>query len=59
MPTAPALLARLPLAMAIRESSDAGTPPAAGNGLEAAAFEALAGAVRGWLGARQETPDAA
>src|SRR5215210_4635360 len=36
-------LARLPLSAAIRAASDAGTPPAAGEGPEAAAFERLAG----------------
>jgi len=46
------LLARLPLAMAIREASDAGTPPAAGNGAEAAAFADLAARVQTWLDAR-------
>ena len=36
-------LGRLPLSAAIREASDAGTPPAAGEGPEADAFAALAG----------------
>jgi len=35
-------LGRLPLSLAIREASDAGRPPAAGNGAEADAFAALA-----------------
>jgi ATP-binding protein involved in chromosome partitioning len=35
-------LGRLPLSIAIREASDAGTPPAASNGPEAAAFTAIA-----------------
>ena len=35
-------LGRLPLSLAIREASDAGSPPAAGNGPEAAAFDGLA-----------------
>ena len=35
-------LGRLPLSPAIREASDAGTPPAAGDGDDAEAFEALA-----------------
>src|SRR3954454_13686145 len=35
-------LGRLPLSVAIREQSDAGTPPAAGDGPEAEAFAAIA-----------------
>jgi len=35
-------LGRLPLALSIREASDAGTPPAAGNGPEAEAFHQIA-----------------
>jgi ATP-binding protein involved in chromosome partitioning len=35
-------LGRLPLSLAIREASDAGDPPAAGNGPDAEAFEAIA-----------------
>ncbi|MGE5564522.1 MAG: Mrp/NBP35 family ATP-binding protein [Bacillota bacterium] len=35
-------LGRLPLSLAIREASDAGRPPAAFDGSEAAAFEAIA-----------------
>jgi ATP-binding protein involved in chromosome partitioning len=35
-------LGRLPLSMAIREASDAGTPPATGEGAEAEAFAAIA-----------------
>ncbi|WP_037552405.1 Mrp/NBP35 family ATP-binding protein [Sphingomonas sp. URHD0057] len=35
-------LGRLPLSLTIREQSDAGTPPAASDGLEAEAFAALA-----------------
>ena len=35
-------LARLPLSLAIREASDAGCPPAAGDGPEAQAFDAIA-----------------
>ena len=42
-------LGRVPLAMAIRAASDAGTPPAAGNGPEAAAFVEIAGKVSDWL----------
>ncbi|HEV8407734.1 MAG TPA: Mrp/NBP35 family ATP-binding protein [Sphingomicrobium sp.] len=35
-------LARLPLSLVIREASDAGLPPAAGDGAEAQAFDAIA-----------------
>ncbi|MFL6766153.1 MAG: Mrp/NBP35 family ATP-binding protein [Sphingomicrobium sp.] len=35
-------LGRLPLSLAIRQASDAGTPPAASNGAEAEAFAAIA-----------------
>ena len=35
-------LGRLPLSLAIREASDAGEPPAASNGPDAEAFEAIA-----------------
>lgn len=42
-------LGRVPLAMAIRAASDAGTPPAAGNAPEAAAFGNIAGKVGDWL----------
>ncbi|HEY0164223.1 MAG TPA: Mrp/NBP35 family ATP-binding protein [Sphingomicrobium sp.] len=37
-----AFLGRLPLSLKLREASDAGTPPAAGDGPEAGAFAALA-----------------
>jgi ATP-binding protein involved in chromosome partitioning len=40
-----AFLGRLPLSHAIRSASDAGIPPAAGEGKEAEAFEALASRV--------------
>ncbi|WP_169542622.1 Mrp/NBP35 family ATP-binding protein [Sphingomonas baiyangensis] len=43
------LLARIPLAIGIRTASDAGAPPAAGNGAEAAAFLDLAAQVEAWL----------
>ncbi|RYY24970.1 MAG: MRP family ATP-binding protein [Sphingomonadales bacterium] len=43
-------LGRIPLEMAIRAASDAGTPPAAGNGPEAQVFAELADKVSGWLG---------
>ena len=42
-------LGRIPLTIAIRAASDAGTPPAAGNGEGATAFDAVAGAVDTWL----------
>ena len=42
-------LGRVPLAMAIRAASDAGTPPAAGNGPEGAAFGEIAAKVGDWL----------
>jgi len=44
-----AFLGRVPLDITIRTASDAGTPPAAGNGPEAAAFEAIGSRVRDWL----------
>lgn len=43
-------LGRIPLEMAIRAASDAGTPPAAGNGPEAQVFAELAAKVDHWLG---------
>ncbi|MGN6375004.1 MAG: Mrp/NBP35 family ATP-binding protein [Sphingomonas sp.] len=42
-------LGRIPLDLAIRRGSDAGEPPVAGNGPEAAAFNAVAGRVAAWL----------
>jgi ATP-binding protein involved in chromosome partitioning len=42
-------LGRVPLDIAIRKASDAGDPPAAGNGPEAETFAALAAKVMGWL----------
>jgi len=42
-------LGRIPLELAIREASDAGEPPAAGNGAAAETFAALAARVSGWL----------
>lgn len=45
-------LGRIPLAMAIRAASDGGTPPAAGNMPEGAAFDGLAASVQAWM-ARQ------
>jgi ATP-binding protein involved in chromosome partitioning len=46
-------LGRIPLAMAVRQASDAGTPPAAGNGPEATAFHQIAGKVGEWLDRKQ------
>lgn len=42
-------LGRIPLDIAIRTASDAGMPPAAGNGAEGAAFISLAGQIDEWL----------
>ena len=42
-------LGRIPLDLAIRTASDAGTPPVAGNGPEAAAFNSVAERVSRWL----------
>jgi ATP-binding protein involved in chromosome partitioning len=42
-------LGRIPLEMAIRSASDAGEPPAAGNGPQAELFAGLAGQVDDWL----------
>lgn len=44
-------LGRIPLALAIRESGDAGAPPAAGEGPEAEPFRAIAAGVAQWLAA--------
>ena len=44
-----AFLGRIPLQLAIREASDAGTPPAAGDGPAAEAFAAIAKRVATWL----------
>lgn len=49
-----AFLGRIPLDLAIRQASDAGTPPAAGEGPQAEAFAALARRVATWLDNRQE-----
>lgn len=45
-------LGRIPLDIAIRQASDAGTPPVMGEGPEARAFDAAAAAVLAWLEAR-------
>ena len=42
-------LGRIPLSIGIRTASDAGTPPAFGNGADAAAFIDVAGRVNDWL----------
>ncbi len=42
-------LGRIPLDIAIRTASDAGTPPAAGKGADAAPFAAVAARVDAWL----------
>jgi ATP-binding protein involved in chromosome partitioning len=47
-------LGRIPLTLAIREASDAGEPPAAGEGPAAEVFAAIAGKVSAWLDARVE-----
>ena len=44
-----AFLGRIPLALSIREDSDAGRPPAAGDGPQAEAFAAIARRVATWL----------
>ena len=44
-------LGRIPLDINVRMASDAGTPPAAGNGPEADAFNAIAARVKSWLDA--------
>ncbi len=44
-----AFLGRIPLQLAIREASDAGTPPATGDGPAAEAFAAIAKRVATWL----------
>lgn len=45
-------LGRVPLDLAIREASDAGTPPAAADGPDGAAFAAIAARVADWLDTR-------
>ena len=42
-------LGRIPLSIGIRRASDAGEPPALGNGPDAAAFDAVAEQVETWL----------
>lgn len=43
-------LGRIPLTLKIREDSDAGNPPAGGEGVEADAFAAIAAQISDWLG---------
>ncbi|WP_282098358.1 Mrp/NBP35 family ATP-binding protein [Qipengyuania polymorpha] len=45
-------LGRIPLDMAIRQGSDAGEPPAAGDGAMAEPFLAIADKVQAWISAR-------
>ena len=45
-------LGRIPLDLAIREGSDRGRPPAAGEGALAAPFHAIAAKVDAWIGAQ-------
>jgi ATP-binding protein involved in chromosome partitioning len=45
-------LGRIPLDIAIRRDSDAGTPPAAGDGPQAQAFAAIADWVSAWVAAQ-------
>ena len=47
-----AFLGRVPLTLSIRQESDAGRPPAAGDGPEAQAFAAIARKVSDWLDAQ-------
>jgi ATP-binding protein involved in chromosome partitioning len=44
-----AFLGRVPLDITVRQASDAGTPPAAGDGPEAAPFAAIADRLARWL----------
>jgi ATP-binding protein involved in chromosome partitioning len=49
-----AFLGRVPLDIAIRTASDAGTPPAAGEGPQAEAFAVIARRIATWLANRRE-----
>ena len=49
-------LGRIPLAITIRAASDAGEPPAAGGGADAAPFSTIARAVRDWLAPASASP---
>jgi len=44
-----AFLGRIPLDLAIRQDSDAGCPPAAGEGEQGDAFRAISARIAGWL----------
>jgi ATP-binding protein involved in chromosome partitioning len=44
-------LGRIPLTLSIRQASDAGTPPAAGDGADTEPFNAIAARVKDWLDA--------
>jgi len=50
-------LGRVPLDMAIRLGSDAGQPPAAGEGPQAEAFAAIARKLLPWLATQGVTPE--
>ena len=45
-------IGRIPLSLEIRQKSDAGTPPALGDGDDATAFTAIAEQLHGWLRAK-------
>lgn len=45
-------LGRIPLSLSVRKASDAGTPPAAGDGEDAAPFAAIAARLGQWLDRR-------
>jgi ATP-binding protein involved in chromosome partitioning len=45
-------LGRIPLDLTIRQRSDAGTPPAAGEGEQAEAFAAVARQIASWIDAQ-------
>ncbi len=54
-----AFLGRVPLDIEIRKASDAGTPPAAGEGPQAEAFAAIARRVATWLANQRQPSEAA
>ncbi len=54
-----AFLGRVPLDLEIRKASDAGTPPAAGEGPQAEAFAAIARRVATWLANQRQPSEAA
>jgi ATP-binding protein involved in chromosome partitioning len=53
-----AFLGRVPLDIAIRQASDAGTPLAAGDGPQAEAFAAIARRIATWLANRRQPSEA-